>query len=135
LAHFPGVNFAEDSAMKPILLTAALLMTPALALADGLNGDLTGEWSLSSSIPNAPMHCTLVQVGAAVEGSCAPKDAARSPRFVGTVKGTRVSWSYDRTIRGQPEHVSIKAKLNADRSMSGELMLSGRTTAFTATKE
>lgn len=123
--------------MKPILLTAALLLTPALALADGLNGDLTGEWSLSSSAGKTPitMHCTLVQQGQALDGSCAPADGARGPRFVGTVKGTRVSWSYDRTVGGEPDHVAIKAKINADRSMSGKLMLSGRTTAFTATKE
>jgi hypothetical protein len=121
--------------MKPVILTAALLLTPALALADGLNGDLTGEWTISSGMANAPSHCTLLQRGGALDGSCAPKDKSRSPRFVGAVKGSHASWSYDRTVRGQVEHVSVKATINADGSMSGKLMLSGRSTPFTATKE
>ena len=123
--------------MKSALFTAALLLAPGLALADGLNGDLTGEWALSSSAGKTPitMHCTLLQQGQKLDGSCSHADGVRGASFTGTVKGTRASWSYDETVRGQPDHVAINAKINADRSMSGKLMLSGRSAPFTATKE
>ncbi len=120
--------------MKPILLAAALLMAPGLALAQ----DLSGAWTISSSVGTTPItvDCTLVQTGMALSGSCAPAAGAPTAFTGGMVMGTHANWGYDVTFRGQPSHVGFEADIASDTAMSGMLKLGGgKPSPFTATKK
>ena len=119
--------------MKRILFTAALvLMAPGLALAQ----DLSGAWTVSSSVGTTPItvNCTLVQKGETLSGACAP--AAGTPTaFTGVVTGTHASWGYDVTFRGQPSHVGFEAEISSDTAMTGMLKLGDKPSPFTAVKK
>ncbi|HEY5412406.1 MAG TPA: hypothetical protein VIJ94_16935 [Caulobacteraceae bacterium] len=119
--------------MKPILFAAAaLLLAPGLALAQ----DLSGAWTISSSVGTTPItvNCTLVQKGEALSGACAP--AAGTPTaFTGVVTGTHASWGYDVTFRGQPAHVGFEADISSDTAMTGVLKLAGKPSPFTAVRK
>ena len=117
--------------MKPLLLAALLAMSPAIAVAQ----DLSGEWTISSSVGTTPItvHCTLLQTGQELDGLCAPAGGESGPVFRGTVKGDHASWGYDVTFRGQRSHVGFEADYNGGRAMKGELKLGDRTSPFTAT--
>lgn len=119
--------------MKAFLLAAVLLITPGLAAAE----DLSGEWDITSTAGNTPIHihCTLLQTGQVLSGSCAPRAESRGPLFTGTVQGNHASWGYDVTYQGQPSRVAFDAELPTDRTMTGTLTLSGKPSAFTATME
>jgi hypothetical protein len=119
--------------MKPLLLAAALAMSPALALAQ----DLSGEWTISSSVGTTPItvHCTLLQTGEDLGGLCAPAGGTSGPLFRGTVKGNHASWGYDVTFRGQLSHVGFEADYAGGRAMTGVLTLGGRPSPFAATKD
>ncbi len=120
--------------MKSILLAAALLMAPGLALA----ADLSGAWTVSSSVGTTPItvNCTLVQKGEALTGSCAPGTAPNAPvAFTGSVKGSHASWGYDVTFRDQPGHVGFEADASSKSAMAGVLSLNGRPSPFKATKK
>lgn len=119
--------------MKSILLAAALLAAPGLALAQ----DLSGVWTVSSSVGTTPITvtCALVQKGEALTGTCKPSGGTDGPAFTGTVKGTHASWGYDVPFRGQPSHVGFEADIVTDASMKGTLTLGTRPSAFTAVKQ
>ena len=119
--------------MKPILLFAALLTTPGLALAQ----DLSGAWTISSSVGTTPItvSCTLVQAGEALSGSCAPAGGAPAAFTGGVAKGAKASWGYDVTFRDQPSHVGFEADVTSDASMTGVLKLGGKPSPFTAVKK
>ena len=63
--------------MKSILLAAALLMAPGLALA----ADLSGAWTVSSSVGTTPItvNCTLVQKGEALTVQPTQRPATTTP--------------------------------------------------------
>ncbi len=119
--------------MKPILLAAALLLAPGLALAQ----DLSGTWAVSSSVGTTPItvSCTLVQKDEALSGACAPAGGDPTAFTGGTVKGTHASWGYDVAFRGQPSHVGFEADIVSDASMKGVLTLGTRPSPFTAAKK
>jgi hypothetical protein len=119
--------------MKPILLAAALLLAPGLALAQ----DLSGAWTVSSSVGATPItvSCTLVQQGDALSGSCAPAGGEPTAFSGGAVKGTHASWGYDVAFRGQPSHVGFDAEVSSNTSMKGMLTLGTRPSPFTAVKQ
>ena len=119
--------------MKPILLAAALLTIPGFALAQ----DLTGAWTVSSSVGTTPItvSCALVQKGETLTGTCKPSGGTDGPAFTGTVKGTHASWGYDVTFRGQASHVGFEADIVSDASMKGMLTLGTRPSPFTAVKQ
>ncbi len=120
--------------MKPILFAAALLTAPGLALAQ----DLSGAWTISSSVGTTPItvNCTLVQMGQALSGSCAPATGTAGPTpFTGMVTGTRASWGYDVVFRGQPAHVGYEADITSATAMTGVLKLAGKPSPFTAAKK
>jgi hypothetical protein len=118
--------------MKPILLAAALLATPGLALAQ----DISGAWTISSSVGTTPItvSCALTQTGEAITGTCKPAGGADSPAFTGVVRGAHASWGYDVLFRGQTSHVGFEADIVSDASMKGVLTLGGKPSAFTAAK-
>ena len=117
--------------MKLLLFAAAALLSPSLALAD-----ISGEWTVSSSVGTTPItvHCALLQTGGEVSGLCVPAEGKDSPLFQGTVKGTNASWGYDVTFRGQPSHVGFEADYAGGQAMKGVLKLGDRSSPFTAVK-
>ena len=119
--------------MKPLLLAAAIVMAPSLALAQ----DLTGTWTVSSSVGTTPItvSCTLAQKADALAGTCTPAGGQASPAFTGVVKGTHASWGYDVTFRGQPAHVGFEADIASDTAMTGVLSPSGKPSPFKAAKQ
>src|SRR5215469_5686348 len=106
--------------MKPILLAAALLAAPGLALAQ----DISGAGTISSS------------VGAtAITGTCKPAGGDDSPVFTVVVQGAHASWGYDVLFRGQMSHVGFEADIVSATAMKGLLTLGGgKPTPFTAAK-
>ena len=119
--------------MKPVLIAAALLATPAMAAAQ----DLTGAWTVSSSVGATPITvaCDLVQKGEVLTGTCTPGGGTAGPQFTGSVKGAHASWGYDVTFRGQPSHVGFDAEASSDTRMMGTLTLGTRPSPFTAVKK
>ena len=121
--------------MKIIILAAALLIAPSLALAQ----DLSGSWTVSSSVGTTPItvNCTLVQTGEALSGSCAPATGTAGPTAFagGMVMGSHATWGYDVTFRGQPSHVGFEADITSAAAMTGVLKLAGKPSPFTATKK
>jgi hypothetical protein len=119
--------------MKPILLAAALLAAPGLALAQ----DISGAWTISSSVGTTPItvSCTLAHTGAAITGTCKPAGGDDSPAFTVVVQGAHASWGYDVLFRGQMSHVGFEADIVSAASMKGLLTLGGnKPTPFTAVK-
>ena len=119
--------------MKPILLAAALLATPGLALAQ----DLSGAWTISSSVGTTPITvtCALTQTGAAITGACKPAGGDDSPAFTVVVQGAHASWGYDVLFRGQTSHVGFEADIVSAAAMKGLLTLGGnKPSPFTAAK-
>jgi hypothetical protein len=119
--------------MKPILLAAALLATPGLALAQ----DISGAWTISSSVGTTPItvSCALTQAGKAITGTCKPAGGDDSPAFTVVVRGAHASWGYDVLFRGQTSHVGFEADIVSDTAMKGMLTLGGnKPSAFTAVK-
>jgi len=119
--------------MKPILSAAAAALfasSPALAQ------DLTGAWTVSSSVGTTPITvaCALAQTGEVLTGTCTPAGGTAGPAFTGSVKGSHARWGYDVTFRGQPSHVGFEADITSDTAMKGVLTLGTRPNAFTAVK-
>ena len=119
--------------MKPILLAAAMLTAPAIAAAQ----DLSGAWTISSSVGTTPITvaCALAQKGEALPGTCRPAGGTDGPAFSGVVKGAHASWGYDVPFRGQTSHVGFEAEIVSDTAMKGVLTLGARPSAFTAVKQ
>jgi len=119
--------------MKPILLAAALLATPGLAMAQ----DLSGAWTISSSIGATPITvtCALARTGEAITGTCKPAGGEDSPMFTVAVQGAHASWGYDVVFRGQKSHVGFEADIVSATAMKGLLSLGGnKPSPFTAVK-
>jgi hypothetical protein len=119
--------------MKSLVLAAVLLATPALAFAQ----DLTGAWTVSSSVGATPITvaCDLTQKGELLTGTCTPAGGTAGPGFTGSVKGTHASWGYDVPFRGQVSHVGFDAEASSDAAMKGTLTLGTRPSPFTAVKK
>jgi hypothetical protein len=119
--------------MKSLLLAAALVATPGLALAQ----DIAGAWTISSSIGATPITvtCALTQTGKAITGTCKPAGGEDSPAFTVVVQGAHASWGYDVLFRGQMSHVGFEADIVSDTAMKGLLTLGGnKPSPFTAMK-
>ena len=107
-----------------LLLAAALLATPGLALAQ----NVSGAWTISSSVGTTPItvSCALTQTGTAITGTCKPAGGDDSPAFTGVVQGAHASWGYDVVFRGQTRHVGFEVDIVSDTSMKGMLTLGGK---------
>jgi hypothetical protein len=118
--------------MKSLILAAAVIAAPSLALAQ----DLSGTWAISSSVGTTPISisCTLVQKDAALSGSCTPA-GGQPAALTGEVKGSHASWGYNVVFRGNPGTVGYEADLTSDAAMTGTLKLNGKPSPFTAVKK
>lgn len=110
--------------MKLMHLVAAAVFAPALASA----ADFSGTWKLDNTFNGkiAVIHCTLVQSGDALSGSCKPDvNGMAASKLAGTVKGSTAKWGYDLEFNGKPARVDYEVTLAADGSLSGSVLRNG----------
>lgn len=103
---------------------AAAAFAPALASA----ADFSGTWKLDNTFNGriAVIHCTLVQSGDALSGSCKPDvNGMAASKLAGTVMGSTAKWGYDLEFNGKPARVDYEVTLTANGSMSGSLLRNG----------
>jgi len=110
--------------VKPACFIVAALLAPALASA----ADFSGTWKLDNDFNGkvSSIHCTLVQAGNALSGSCKPDVAGmEAAKLTGTVAGPKAKWGYDLVFNGKPARVDYEVMLAADGSLAGSLLRNG----------
>lgn len=110
--------------MKLSSIIAAAALTPALASA----ADFSGNWKLENTFNGSvsSIHCTLVQAGDALTGSCKPDVAGmEASELTGTVSGARAKWGYDLVFNGKPARVDYEVELSSDGTLAGNLLRNG----------
>ena len=115
---------------------AAAALAPALALASA--ADFAGTWKLDNNFNGkiAVIHCTLVQKGDALSGSCAPDlPGMAASKLTGTLKGATAKWGYDLEFNGKPARVDYEVTLAADGSLSGSVFRNGRPSPITGVRQ
>lgn len=121
-----------------VLLLLLCCSLPAGA-ADSILPDIGGTWVISSSVGGQipiTVHCTLVQSGSALTGSCTPEmENPEASELMGGVDGTSASWGYDVVFNGNPGRVDFTATSVAGDALAGTLSLSGTEAPFTAVRE
>jgi polyisoprenoid-binding protein YceI len=120
--------------MKIALFVAAAALAPALASA----ADFAGTWKLDNTFNGkvSVVHCTLVQKGDALTGSCKPDLPGMEPsNLTGTIKGTTAKWGYDLVFNGKPARVDYEVTLAADGSLSGNLLRNGSASPITGARQ
>jgi polyisoprenoid-binding protein YceI len=119
--------------MKLRHFIAAVAFAPALAAA----ADFSGTWKLDNTFNGrvAVIHCTLVQTGDALSGSCKPDvPGLAASNLTGTVKGATAKWGYDLEFNGKPARVDYDVTLAADGSLSGNLLRNGSGSPITGVR-
>jgi hypothetical protein len=120
--------------MKLIHLVAAAAFMPALAVA----ADFSGTWKLDNTFNGkvAAIHCTLVQKGDALSGSCKPDvPGMAGSNLTGTVNGSAAKWGYDLEFNGKAARVDYEVKLAADGSLSGNVLRNGSPTPIAGARQ
>ena len=110
--------------MKFVRFLAITACAPAMAAAT----DFSGNWKLDNTFNGqvSAIHCTLVQAGDALSGSCKPDiPGMEASKLAGTVKGSQAKWGYDLVFNGKPARVDFEVTLAADGSLSGNLLRNG----------
>jgi polyisoprenoid-binding protein YceI len=113
---------------------AAAALAPALASA----ADFAGTWKLDNTFNGkiAVIHCTLVQAGDTLSGSCKPDaPGMAASKLAGTLKGSMAKWGYDLEFNGKPARVDYEVTLAADGTLSGKLFRNGSPSPITGVRE
>ncbi len=108
----------------------ALLALGALALAPAAHAaDLSGLWIVTTSLAQTPttMDCSILQIGAALEGWCEPESANAAPiALAGSINQNSAAWSYDMAVQGQPVHLAYQGTVSPDQTgITGQLTYGG----------
>jgi hypothetical protein len=117
--------------MLPWIVAAALL-APGAAFA----ADISGAWKITTGgdMP-LTLDCKFTQAGSALTGGCGLDGATDPPaQLTGTVDGSTAKWAYDVSFQDQKFHVDFTGDVK-DAAMSGNMVVAGMTTPFTATKQ
>jgi len=120
--------------MKPAYFIAAAALVPVLAAA----ADFSGNWTLDNTFNGSvsSIHCTLVQSGDALSGSCKPNlPGMEASKLTGTVKGSTAQWGYDLVFNGSPARVDYEVALSADGTLTGKLLRNGSGSPITGTRQ
>ena len=128
------------------LSAALLVLAGCLSAAEESAGnvaalpDIGGNWRISSRVgadgPAITVHCTLIQDGSRLSGSCTPEmENPEASELSGNLAAGTASWGYDVVFNGNPGRVDFVATALAADAMSGTLSLSGTEAPFTAAKE
>jgi hypothetical protein len=110
--------------MKHAHWLAAAALLPAIAAA----ADFSGTWKLDNDFNGSVsvIHCTIVQSGEALSGSCKPDvPGMEASKLAGTVMGSTAKWGYDLQFNGRPARVDYEVTLVADGSLTGKLLRNG----------
>ena len=120
--------------MKIVYFVAAVALAPAFASA----ADFSGTWKLDNTFNGkvSSIHCTLMQTGDALSGSCKPDIAGmEASKLTGTVKGSMAKWGYDLVFNGKPARVDYEVTLTADGSLSGNLLRTTSASPITGVRQ
>ena len=120
--------------MKLVYFVAAAAFAPAFASA----ADFSGTWKLDNTFNGkvSAIHCTLVQTGEALAGSCKPDlPGMEAAKLTGTVMGSTARWGYDLTFNGKPARVDYQVRLAPDGSLSGDLLRNGSASPIKGVRE
>jgi hypothetical protein len=120
--------------MRPALLAVAATLLPAIACA----ADFSGTWKLDNTFNGkvSSIHCTLVQKGDTLSGSCKPDlPGMAAASLMGTVKGSAARWGYDLEFSGKPARVDYDVTLAGDGSLSGSLLRNGNASPITGVRQ
>lgn len=120
--------------MKILYFVAAAALAPAFASA----ADFAGTWKLDNTFNGkiGVIHCTLVQAGDALSGTCKPDvNGMAASKLAGTVKGTTAKWGYDLEFNGKPARVDYEVTLAADGSLTGNLLRNGSGSPIAGVRE
>jgi len=109
-------------------VSIAAMSVSGFALADGVSGD----WKISGDVVGNAIDavCTFAGSGDKTTAACGPAGKAGAPAPA-KVAGTDVTWDWD---AGQAV-LTFKGKLDSDKSMKGDIEVSGVTGSFTAAKQ
>jgi hypothetical protein len=113
---------------------AVAALAPALASA----ADFAGTWKLDNTFHGkvAVIHCTLVQKGDALSGSCAPDvPGMAASKLTGMLKGSKAKWGYDLQFNGKPARVDYEVTLASDGSLSGNVLRNGSPSPITGVRQ
>lgn len=120
--------------MKTMLLSAALALAPAAALA----ADLSGAWNVAGAFGDEIKYaavCTWKQDGAGkLAGACRQEGAAADAPASGSVDGSKVEFLYDAAYQGSTYHLDYKGDLQPDGGVAGTVDAGGPQGTFTATR-
>jgi len=97
----------------------------------------SGNWKLDNTFNGrvSAVHCTLVQSGDALTGSCKPDlPGMEAAKLTGTVSGTKAKWGYDLVFNGKPARVDYEVELAADGTMAGNLLRNGSASPIKGTR-
>lgn len=120
--------------MKRAYFIAAAALVPALAAA----ADFAGTWTLENTFNGSvsAIHCTLVQSGDALSGSCKPDlPGMEASKLTGTVQGSTAKWGYDLVFNGRPARVDYEVALSADGTLAGKLLRNGSGSPITGKRQ
>jgi type 1 fimbria pilin len=111
-----------------IALALAALSFSGAALAD----DVAGAWKISGDVVGNAVDTTCTFAGAAgkLTATCLA-DGKPGPSAPVTVAGKDVSWDW----ATDQATLTFKGKLDTDKSMKGDIEVSGVTGSFTAAKQ
>jgi hypothetical protein len=116
--------------MKTALIALGLtaLSVSGAALAD----DVAGAWKITGDVVGNAVEtvCTFAGSGDKMTASCMADGKAGTPAPL-TIADKDVSWDWD---AGQAV-LTFKGKLDSDKSMKGDIEVSGVTGSFTAAKQ
>ncbi|MEO8308442.1 MAG: hypothetical protein ABI616_10450 [Pseudomonadota bacterium] len=113
---------------------AVAAIAPTLAFA----AEFSGIWKLDNTFNGkvAVVHCTLVQAGSTLSGTCKPDvEGMAASKLVGTVKGPQAKWGYDLVFNGKPARVDYAVTLAADGSVAGSLLRNGNASPITGMRQ
>ena len=120
--------------MKSACFIAATALVPALAAA----AEFSGTWKLDNTFNGSvsAIHCTLVQSGDALSGSCKPDlPGMEASKLTGAVKGSTAQWGYDLVFNGRPARVDYEVALSADGTLTGKLLRNGSGSPITGARQ
>ena len=120
--------------MRVVQFVMAAALSPAFASA----ADFSGTWKLDNTFNGrvSVIHCTLVQSGEVLSGSCKPDVAGMAAsKLAGSVKDSTAKWGYDLEFNGKPARVDYAVTLAADGSLSGNLLRNGSASPITGVRQ
>ena len=117
-----------------MLLLGAAVLLPMLAAA----ADFSGTWKIDNTFNGkvSSIHCTIVQNGDMLTGSCRPDlPGMAASTLTGAVKDSTARWGYDLTFNGKAARVDYDVTLSKDGSLAGSLLRNGSASPITGARQ